>query len=100
MTREETMLTRLKEAFRIDYDAEDRKLAGLLASAEAFAVKTTGRKRAELIEEGEGDFPEPVNQAIIMLAGHWFENPGAMLSGTVSENAFGFRALLAPYSTL
>ncbi len=95
------MLDRLKAQIRVDYDSEDEKLLDLLKSAEAFAVRITEHSSRELkdLHDGE-DYPEPVKQAIIMLAGHWFENPTAMTSASQKENIFGFRALLAPYCLL
>lgn len=49
---------------------------------------------------GQGDVPEAVRMAIMLLVGHWYANRSAVLTGTVSkEIEFGVNALLAPYTS-
>lgn len=102
------MLENLKRQIRVDYDDEDAKLLDLLKAAEAFTVKSTGRTRGSLTEESfddsdygeEGNYPLPIQQAIVMLAGHWYENPTAMVGASQRDNPYGFWTLIAPYSVL
>jgi uncharacterized phiE125 gp8 family phage protein len=44
------------------------------------------------------DVPEPIGQALRLLAGHWYENREAVNVGNlVTELPFAVKALLAPY---
>ncbi|HVV78374.1 MAG TPA: head-tail connector protein [Pseudolabrys sp.] len=43
------------------------------------------------------DVPEPLRQAIRLLAGHWYENRGLVAPGTTSVLPLTVPALLAPY---
>ena len=88
---ENEWLPSLKTSLRIDYDAEDSRLLSLLKTAKEFATLYI-----EPIEEGEA-WPEPVVQAIILLAGHWYENPTATTTLAMHDNSFGFWTLLTPY---
>lgn len=46
----------------------------------------------------DGECPEPLRQALAMLAAHWFEHREAVLVGTISKPVeFAVEALCAPY---
>jgi uncharacterized phiE125 gp8 family phage protein len=47
------------------------------------------------------DVPQPIKQAILMLAAHWYENHEAIVTGTISKEVeFGTKALLQPYEVV
>lgn len=45
-----------------------------------------------------GKIPQPVKQAMLLLAGNWYENrENSIVGPSVAELPFGVKALLAPY---
>ena len=88
---EETWLNTLKASLRIDYDAEDALLLDLLRRAKGFALNYT--VPFETMDENKLN---SFSQAVMMLAGHWYENPTATTTLSTHDNSFGFWTCLTP----
>lgn len=100
MNRREA-LESLKHQLRIDYDTEDAQLQGLLDAAISFCADYTNRTQEELFEMSDNCcYPLPFMQAAIMLAAHWYEEPTAMVSTSMTANPYGIAMLLNRYVKL
>lgn len=93
-----TPLDYLKANLRIDGDAEDAHLRTLLDVAEERIVLDTHRTREELAL-ADGSYPTPLTHAIIILAGHLYDEPGVMTQGG-KEMPYNISYLIAPYRRL
>lgn len=77
-------LARVKLHLRVDGDDEDSLIEGYIAAAKAHVSQHCDRV---LVESGLVTEPEQmgltadVEQAILLLVGHWFENREAVASG-------------------
>ena len=86
-------LTKAKQHLRVDHSDEDQGIANLISAAEDYLVDIGVNK------------PEPrpasIDQAVLLLIGHWFANREAVLSGTVAvELPLAFDALVAPHRNI
>lgn len=90
-----TALADLKSQLSLAEDeAEDAFLSAKIAAAEAFTTSTIGAEDPITY----GDAPADLQQAILMLAAHWFENREASLAdGTLNEVPLGYRELVSTY---
>ncbi len=76
---------------RTDIDLDDDLIQAKLDAATEWVAAYTG---AEITDAT----PSPVNQAILMLTAHLYQNREAAIVGmTVDALPFGFLALLDPY---
>ncbi|PUA43458.1 phage gp6-like head-tail connector protein [Pseudomonas protegens] len=77
-------LARVKLHLRVDVDDEDALIEGYIAAAKSHIAQHCDR---ELVESGPVTEPDQmgltadVEQAILLLVGHWFENREAVASG-------------------
>lgn len=92
-------LKQLKEHVRVDYPDEDVRLERLLTVAEETVVAMTGRPKEDLVDSF-GRYPAPLYQAMIIYAGHLFDEPGAMVSANLKPNPFGINTLVKPFIKL
>lgn len=89
----------LKEHSNVTGDADDVLLARLLGAAKAH----TARQLGFAIDDGDAfpdGTPEDVEQAILMLAAHWFENREASIVGlSIQAVPFGYAEIIAEHRT-
>lgn len=89
----------LKQHVRADdFSADDTYLAHLLEAAEAYVCNATNRTSDELVEGGK--LPATLQQAVLMIAGHWYNQREAVSSVQMSEVPYTLQALIKPYRKL
>lgn len=91
-------LAMLKANLRVDGDTEDSHLQALLEVAEERVIAETRRSREELMLE-DGTYPAPLMHAIILLAGHFYDEPGIITTGS-REMPYSYTYLISPYRKL
>lgn len=79
-------LDRVKVHLKIDGDEEDLLVAGYVEAAKAHVALHCNR---ELVESepnspGQMGFTADVEQAVLLLVGHWYANREAVVIGTIS----------------
>lgn len=84
-----------------EFTDDDELLQFYLGAAETLVIRYTHRTEGELIEIGGGDeFPAPVKQAIMMLAGHWYNQRESVAGVQMHEVPDTLAAILKPYRKL
>lgn len=95
-----TTLELLKKHVRADdFDADDELLDSYRESAEEMVLHEIGMSEGEL-EQSYGKIPAPLRQAVLLLAGFWYDHREAASVGQVSELPFAVRSLTLPYKRL
>lgn len=93
----------MKKWVRADeFSDDDEILEQLTEAAETFVIQKTNRTYDELVlmfEDGKG-FPKPLQQAVLMLVAHWYNQPEAVASTPSNEVAYSLQALITPYRRL
>ena len=79
-------LARLKLHLRVDGDEEDSLIAGYLEAAKAHVAMHCDRELVESVPAGPEQmaFTPDVEQAVLLLVGHWYANREAVVIGTIS----------------
>lgn len=80
----------LKAHLNITHDLDDSLLTQKLAAATAWVASYIG-------EDVTDETPAPVDEAIMQLAGHLYENREASIEGAAELLPFSIIDLLAPY---
>lgn len=94
-------LTLLKKHVRADdFSDDDEYLQHLLTSAEEYVCKATHRGLDELTELGGGQLPAMLRQAVLLLAGHWYNQREAVSGVQMAEVPYTVAALVKPYRLL
>lgn len=83
-----------------DFSDDDEYLQSLLDTAEAHIIRETHRSVEELCELSGGDFPCPLNQAIMLLAAHWYNQREAVSTTQMHAVPMGVQSLVKPYRKL
>jgi len=87
-----------------DFTADDTYLQHLLDAAEAHVIGMTNRTAAELMVPGSSEgttvLPVQLQQAVIMLAGHWYNQREAVSGVQMAEVPYTLQALIKPYRKL
>lgn len=87
-----------------DFTADDTYLQHLLDAAEAHVIGMTNRTAAELMvpgsSEGTAVLPVQLQQAVIMLAGHWYNQREAVSGVQMAEVPYSLQALVKPFRQL
>lgn len=83
-----------------DFSDDDQYLQHLLDAAEQYVINATGRASAELEEAGGGKLPLTLQQAVLLLAGHWYNQREAVSGVQMTEVAYSLEALIKPYRKL
>lgn len=83
-----------------DFADDDEYLQHLLSVAEQAVIKHTNRTEAELTEMGDGTFPVMLVQAIMMLAGHWYNQRESVASVQMHAVPDALQALVKPFIKL
>lgn len=94
-------LALLKQHVRADdFSDDDRYLAHLLEAAEQYVIAATNRSVSELLEMGGGSLPATLQQAALMIAGHWYNQREAVSGAQMAEVPYSLQALIKPYRRL
>lgn len=83
-----------------DFSDDDGYLLHLLDTAEEWVSRETGRPLPELLEEGGGSLPLPLCQAVMLMAGHWYNQREGVSSGQMREVPYTLKALVKPFTRL
>lgn len=97
-----TKLELLKKHVRADdFSGDDEYLAQLLDAAEEYVVMATNRTTEELLEMGGGEaLPVSLQQAVLLIAGHWYNQREAVSGVQMAEVPYTLQALVKPYRKL
>lgn len=83
-----------KAQARVTHDAEDALITSYIAAAQAWVERYIGMTLAEA-----DDAPE-LDQAMLLLVGHWYQNREAAVVGTISGDlAMAVKELAGPLRT-
>lgn len=97
-----TKLELLKKHVRADdFSDDDDYLMHLLSVAEEYVCTATNRTSAELLEMGGGEtLPATLQQAVLLIAGHWYNQREAVSGVQMVEVPYTLQALVKPYRKL
>ena len=91
----------LKQHVRADdFSDDDQYLQHLLEAAQQYVSNATNRTSDELAEIGGGKLPATLQQAVLMIAGHWYNQREAVSGVQMSEVPYTLQALIKPYRKL
>lgn len=95
-------LALLKQHVRADdFSDDDQYLAHLLEAAEQYVTAATNRSGDELLELGDGEnLPAMLQQAVLLIAGHWYNQREAVSGVQMAEVPYTLQALIKPYRKL
>ncbi|WP_442109163.1 head-tail connector protein [Pseudomonas sp. NUPR-001] len=79
-------LLSVKMHLRVDGDEEDVLIGGYVAAAKAHVEQHCDRKLVETdpVEPEEMGLTSDVEQAVLLLVGHWYANREAVAVGTIA----------------
>lgn len=83
-----------------DFSDDDDYLLHLLSAAEEYVCTATNRSAAELLEIGAGQLPASLQQAVLLIAGHWYNQREAVSGVQMAEVPYTLQALVKPYRKL
>lgn len=83
-----------------DFADDDEYLAHLLDAAEQYVCTATNREAAELLEMGGGKLPTMLQQVVLLIAGHWYNQREAVSGVQMAEVPYTLQALIKPYRKL
>lgn len=84
-----------------DFADDDEYLAHLLDAAEQYVCTATNRDAAELLKMGGGEkLPAMIQQAVLLIAGHWYNQREAVSGVQMAEVPYTLQALIKPYRKL
>lgn len=90
-----------KQARADDFSDDDVYLQHLLDAAEEYVIAATNRTAGELKEMGaDGTFPARLQQAIIMVAAHWYNQREAVSGVQMSEVPISTEAIIKQFRKL
>ncbi len=92
----------LKQHVRADdFSDDDQYLAHLLEAAEQYVTEATNRSGDELLAMGDGEhLPATLQQAVLLIAGHWYNQREAVSGVQMAEVPYTQQALIKPYRKL
>ncbi len=94
-------LALFKKHVRADeFTEDDEYLEHLLETAEQSVIRATNRTEQELIEINDNQFPTPLKHAIMMLAGHWYNQRESVSTVQMHEVPDALQTLVKPYRKL
>lgn len=79
-------LARVKLHLKVDGDEEDELIAGYFEAAKSHVAMHCDRDLVEGTPDGpeQMGFTPDVEQAVLLLVGHWYANREAVVTGTIS----------------
>ncbi len=81
-----------------DYNGDDEYLLHLLSVAESHVITATNRSFEELTIDGE--LPLELQQAVLLIGGHFFANREAVSKINMNEVPYTIQALIKPFRKL
>ena len=95
-------LALLKKHVRADdFTDDDEYLEHLLETALQYVCQSTNRTSEDLLAMGEaGDYPAPLKQAVLMIAGHWYNQREVASVVNMQEVPYSVQALIKPFRRL
>ena len=88
----------LKQHVRADdFSEDDQYLQHLLEAAEQYVCDATNRTTDELLKLGGEALPVTLQQAVLMIAGHWYNQREAVSGVQMAEVPY---TLIKPYRKL
>ena len=91
----------LKQHVRADdFSDDDQYLAHLLEAAEQYVTEATNRSSDELLAMGGEHLPATLQQAVLLIAGHWYNQREAVSGVQMAEVPYTLQALIKPYRKL
>ncbi|WMN15605.1 head-tail connector protein [Pseudomonas piscis] len=81
-------LANVKLHLRVDGDEEDTLISGYIEAAKAHVEQHCDRKLVEVdpVEPDEMGLTRDVEQAVLLLVGHWYANREAVAVGTIATS--------------
>ena len=83
-----------------DFADDDVYLEHLLETAEESVIMATNRTVEDLYDNYAGEFPAPLKHAVMMLAGHWYNQRESVSTVQMHEVPDSLQALIKPYRKL
>lgn len=83
-----------------DFADDDVYLQHLLDTAEVSVITATNRTDDELKAIGDGELPKPIQQAIMMVAAHWYNQRESVSMAQMHQVPETLSALIKPYRKL
>lgn len=83
-----------------DFSDDDAYLQHLLDAAKQYVCEATNRTSEELAKLGGGKLPVTLQQAVLLIAGHWYNQREAVSGVQMAEVPYTLQALIKPYRKL
>lgn len=83
-----------------DFTDDDVYLSHLLEAAEQYVCEATNRTQDGLLKAGGGLLPATLQQAILLIAGHWYNQREAVSGVQMAEVPYTLQALIKPFRKL
>ena len=83
-----------------DFADDDTYLQHLLKTATNHVIRATRRTEAELTAMGGGEFPAELQQAIMMIGAHWYNQRESDSTAQMHEVPDSLQALIKPFRKL
>lgn len=83
-----------------DFADDDEYLAHLLETAQESVIIATHRTAAELFALNDGDFPQPLKHAVMVLAAHWYNQRESVSTAQMHEVPDALQSLIKPFRKL
>ena len=83
-----------------DFADDDELMQHYVDAAEAHVIQATNRTDAELRELGKGEYPTQLKQAVLLLAGHWYNQRESVAGVQMHEVPDALQALIKPFRKL
>ena len=83
-----------------DFADDDAYLQHLLDTAEQHVADATNRSLADLVELGGGELPYSITHAVLLLAGHWYNQREAATTASTSAVPYAIDYLVAQFRKL
>lgn len=83
-----------------DFSEDDQYLQHILQTAEDAVISATYRTVEDLTQMGGGQFPKQLQQAVMMLAAHWYNQREGVAGVQMHEVPHSISALIKPFRKL
>lgn len=93
-------LSLLKKHVRADEFSEDDEYLEHLLNAAVEYVTTATNRTAEELAGDDGKLPATLQHAVLLIAGHWYNQREAVSGVQMAEVPYTMQALIKPYRKL
>lgn len=83
-----------------DFTDDDELMQHYVDAAEAHVIQATNRTADELQQLGSGEYPAQLKQAVLLLAGHWYNQRESVAGMQMHEVPDALQALIKPFRKL